>query len=243
MCLPIVAKQGISSLKTTHFIGHLGRDIAGILTFAFFFISLSYISLTNAVVLRSTTPFWIPLILLAWRGDRISKGLWTAIFIGFIGIIFIVKPTTGDYFNIGSLYALLSGFLMGIAALTIRRLSATEPASRTLFYYCLIASLTSLPFVSAKWNELSLHTWLLLIGIGILMYLLQYTLILAFRYAKASVLAPMSYTAIVFSGMLDWFLWNKIPDRYEWLGVALVVSSGIATIILERKNEQKRGMS
>ena len=132
---------------------------------------------------------------------------------------------------------------MGIAALTIRRLSATEPASRTLFYYCLIASLTSLPFVSAKWNELSLHTWLLLIGIGILMYLLQYTLILAFRYAKASVLAPMSYTAIVFSGMLDWFLWNKIPDRYEWLGVALVVSSGIATIILERKNEQKRGMS
>lgn len=238
LCLPGVLRDGIISLKTERFLGHLARDIAGILTFGLFFLSLSTISLTNAIVLRSTTPFWVPLMLLAWRGDRISKGLWIAITVGFIGVIFIVRPTATGYFNIGTLYALASGFVMAISALTIRRLSASEPAQRTLFYYCLLGSLTSLPFAFAHWTAINTITWVLLISIGILMYIIQYTLIAAFRYAKASVLAPMSYIAIVFSGILDWLIWNKIPGIYSAIGIILVVLSGMITIFLERKKER-----
>ncbi len=238
LCLPCVFQKGITSLKTERFMGHLFRDLVGIATFGLFFLSLLYISLTNSVVLRSTTPFWIPLILFAWRGDKISKNLWLSIAIGFIGVIFIIKPTAQGYFNIGTLYALASGFFMGISALTIRRLSATEPAYRTLFYYCLIATLVSLPFALTHWVYFSPSVWLLLISIGILMYIIQYTLIVAFRFAKTSVLAPISYTAIVFSGVFDWILWNKIPDSYEFIGIILVVASGIMTIVFERKKER-----
>jgi drug/metabolite transporter (DMT)-like permease len=239
LCLPITFKNGLSSVKTKNIRGHVFRDISGIITFGLFFLSLLYISLTNAIVLRSTTPFWIPLILFVWRGDRISKALWISIFIGFIGVILIIKPAISGYLNLGTLYALLSGFFMGISALAIRRLSASEPAQRTLFYYCLIATIVSAPFALSDWQSMSKVIWLLLIAIGILMYIVQYTLIKAFQFAKASVLAPMSYSAIVFSGLFDWGIWGKTPDLYEYIGIFIIILSGIVTIILERKNESR----
>lgn len=237
LCLPSVLHSGTKTLKTNKFLGHLIRDVAGILTFGLFFLALSSISLTNAIVLRSTTPFWIPLILFFWHGDRISMKLWVAIFIGFIGVIFIVRPAAGGYVNLGTVYALASGFFMGVAALSIRRLSASEPAQRTLFYYCLLGAIFSFPFASIKSIGIDLSVWIILISIGILMYLIQYTLIVAFRYAKASVLAPISYTAILFSGILDWMIWNKMPNYLDLIGVCLVVTSGILSIWFERKKE------
>lgn len=237
LCLPGVYVNGISSLKTEKFKNHLLRDLAGVLTFGFFFLALHYTSIVNAVVLRSTTPFWIPLILFVWRGDKIRLSLWAAIVIGFVGIVLIIKPTSG-YLNLGTLYALLSGFIMAISALTIRRMSATEPAQRTMFYYGLIATIVTLPFAFLHWQPLSWQTWSLLIAIGILMYVLQYTLIIAFRYAKTSRLAPMSYAAIVFSGILDWIIWHKTPDLLEYMGIALVFGAGILSIMIERKYEK-----
>ena len=238
LCVPGILKNGISSLKTNKFKAHLLRDLTGILTFGLYFLALTFISLVNASVLRSTTPFWLPLILFLWRGDRISKMLWASIILGFLGIGLVIKPTAHGYLNIGSLLALGSGFFMAISALTIRRLSATEPAQRTLFYYCLIATITSLPFALTHWVHLSGHTVLLLILIGILMYVTQYTLILAYRSAKASVLSPISYSVIVFAGILEWIIWNKTPDLLGYLGITLVILAGIATIIFERKNEK-----
>lgn len=238
LTLPNVFIEGIGSLKTTQFRAHFIRDIAGILTFTFFFLSLATISIVNAIVLRSTTPFWIPLILFFWRGDRIRLSLWAAIAVGFIGIILIVKPGASGYLNIGTIFALLSGFVMAISALTIRRMSASEPAQRTLFYYGLIATVVSLPFAFLHRTSMSWQVWVLLISIGVLMYIVQYTLIIAFRYAKASRLAPMSYTAIVFSGLLDWFIWHKAPDLLEYLGIILVIGAGIISILIERKYEK-----
>lgn len=238
LCLPHLFIQGISSLKTSRFPGHLFRDLVGVTTFGLYFLSLSYTSLTKAVVLRSTTPFWIPIILFLWRRDRIPFKLWIVIFLGFLGVLLIVKPSGADSSKLGFLFAIGSGFFMALAALAIRRLSATEPPQRTMFYYFLIASLTSLPFALFHWEPYSWSTWLLLIAIGILMYIVQYTLILAFQYAKASRLAPMSYTAIVFSALLDWWLKNQFPDLLTICGILLVVGLGILGIIFERQNEK-----
>jgi len=235
LCVPLALKQGLANLKTQKFPAHVLRDLAGVVTFGLFFLSLAYISLTNSIVLRSTTPFWIPLILLVWRRDRVSMVLWISIIIGFIGVVFIVQPGTHGYFNLGSLLALASGFVMGISALTIRRLGKTEPPQRTLFYYFLIATIVSIPFAIYSWSPLNLHAWILLIIIGILMYVIQYTLIIAFSYAKASKLSPISYSAIVFSGLLDWLVWHQVPNLYGYIGIVLVIAAGMVTIFFEKQ--------
>jgi drug/metabolite transporter (DMT)-like permease len=235
--LPFVLVKGVSILKTSRLSAHLFRDIVGVATFGLFFLSLASISLTNAVVLRSTTPFWIPIILLLWRQEPIPWPLWIAIIIGFLGVLLVVNPSSSGYFSLGTLYALGSGLLMALAALSIRRLSATEPPERTLFYYCLIATVISLPFALSQWELFEPSVWALLIGIGILMFIIQWTLIIAFQYAKASRLAPISYTAIAFSAFFDWLLWHKTPGLSSGIGILVIMGSGIAAILLEKKTE------
>lgn len=236
-CLPLVFVKGSASLKTSRFSGHFFRAIVGIITFGLFFLSLSSISMTNAVVLRSTTPFWIPIILLLWRRQSVPWRLWITIVIGFLGVILVVNPSGTGYFSIGTWYALGSGVFVALAALAIRRLSSSEPPHRTLFYYALIATLVTFPFASFQWRLFESFSWLLLMGIGVLMFIIQWTLIKAFQYAKASRLAPMSYTAIVFSALFDWLIWNKIPGALNVVGILVIVGSGTIALLLEKKHE------
>jgi len=239
LTLPKIFRKGMATLKTDFYHAHLLRDISGIFTFSAFFFSLSFISLTNAIVLRSTTPFWIPIILLIWQRKHIAKQLWIPILGGFIGITLVVKPSLNGYFNIGTLLALASGFFIAISTITIRELSSTEPTERTLFYYCLCATLVTLPFLNINAMTWDFNTWSLLIGIGVLMYLIENTFILALRYEKASALAPVSYSAIIFSAIFDWLIWGKNFDKYDLLGAFFIVTAGIMSVQLERRNEEK----
>lgn len=218
---------------------HLIRISSGVITFALFFISLNYTSLVNSIVLRSTTPFFIPLILLAWKGQRVAKELWFAIVVGFIGVVCIIKPSVSNL-NFGSLIALGSGFVMAIAALSVRRLSRTEPPQRTLFYYFLFPTLVLLPFFLDNMSVIqSFSTVALLLGIGFCMFIVQYGLVLAFAYGKTSTLAPIAYTAILFSGLFDWFIWHIVPDAISCLGIALIILAALVILWQQKKQEKQ----
>lgn len=235
LSLPKILRKGVRCLRTDFYHVHLLRDISGVFTFTAFFFALSFISLTNAIVLRSTTPFWIPIILFIWQRKHITKQLWLAIFAGFIGITLMVKPDLNGYFNIGSLLALASGFFIAISTLIIRELSSTEPTERSLFYYCLFATIVSFPFVNHGWMQWDAATWSLLISVGVLMYLIENTFIVALSYEKASTLAPISYSAIIFSAIFDWLIWGKNFDRYDCLGAIFIVSAGLLSVRNERR--------
>lgn len=237
LSLPFIWQRGWTILKTKQYPGHLLRDVSGIATFSLFFLSLSYISLTQAIVLRSTAPFWIPLVLLIWRKEMISKSIWIAVMMGFSGIILIIKPSINGYFSIGSLFALGAGFFIAISTLTLRELAATEPTRRTLFYYCLFASLISLPFLDVNMppGKLTLYA---LISIGVLMFVIESALITALTYEKASSLAPVSYSAILFSCLFDWLFFNKTLTLLDLCGAFLIISAGILTIRAQRKKER-----
>lgn len=235
-CFPILFQHPLSYLKTPVFLKHLVRDIIGVGTFVFFFWALTYIPLTNAIVLRSTTPFWIPLILWVRYKEKISKKLWINICLGFLGVIFLIKPHVHDYASLGSLLALMAGLTLAISIFVIRWVANIEPADRTLFYYFLFATLMSAPFSAPhKWGALTAHTWLLLLGVGVLMYLMQHGFIIAFRYAKASTLAPVSYTAILFSGILEWLIFGQLPDTLAFIGILLIAYAGIVTSVMEKE--------
>lgn len=217
---------------------HIIRIVAGILSFGLFIFSLKNISLVNSIVLRSTTPFFIPLILLCWKRQKIDLFIWSAIILGFIGILLIIKPSF-HYFNMGMLYALLSGFFMAIAALGIRRLSRTETSVRVLLYYFGAATIIFLPFFVYHISEInSLKIVLILFAISVCMFVLQYGLMLAFSYHKTSTLAPLAYTAIAFSGLYDWFIWHQIPDVAGFGGIVLVIIAAVLILWQQRKKEK-----
>lgn len=236
--LPWFAKKGFSRLKTKRIGLHLTRDVTGLFAFFALFFSIKMIPLTNAMLLNNTAPLWIPFVIYTWLRIRIKKYLWWGMVIGFLGIIFILKPG-GDAFQVGSFLGLASGVLLGIALVALRRLAVTEPADRILFIYCLFSTFITAPFAISDWTSFSPINWLFMLGTGISLMFAQLLISHSFSHGKASILAPIAYTAVLFSGILEWLIWDRIPGLLSIMGMILVIIGGILSIYFEKQNAKK----
>lgn len=150
----------------------------------------------------------------------------------------ILKPSA-NFFNSASLIGLASGIFLAIALVSIRRLKATEPTHRILFFYFLFGTLITLPFVILHWVPLITKDIWLLLAVGICMYLGQVLITYSYQHAKASTLSPISYSTILFAGILGFILWGTVPDYISGLGMLLVITGGILSVILEQRSLHK----
>ena len=88
-----------------------------------------------------------------------------------------------------------------------------------------------------NWQTMHVHELFLLCSVGLFLFSQQFFLVQALRYINAGLLSPMSYFTIVFAGIFGWLLWSETPDRRTFLGVALVLFSGVLTVLTGRKQE------
>ena len=219
-------------LKTKVFPTHIVRALAGLLNMYCFFYSIRYILLTDAMLLNNTMPLFLPLILWVWQGEKISKILIPGIVIGFLGVLFILRPGV-SILQPASLAALASGLFMSISMAGIRELGKFEPIYRILFYYFAISTLLSaIPLIWA-WENQTLILWLILLGVGVFAAIYQYFLTLGYQYAPASKISPLIYFAVVLSGIFDWMFWQNIPDMFSYIGVVLVLIGAIWCVKIE----------
>lgn len=232
LVLPQFIHLGKDQLKPKQMHAHLIRDVFGVLTFFTLFLSIKSIPLVDGVLLQNTAPLWVPFVAMIWVRKKIPHSVWLGATVGFIGVILVLKPGT-EMIKTGVLMGIASGILLGISLVAIRRLSYSEPTARILFYYFTFGVVVTTPFLIFYWVPLTTKEWLLLIAIGIFMYLAQFFITYAFQHAKASTLAPISYTAVLWAGILGWLIWGHIPDWTSIFGMLLIIIGGIYTIVME----------
>lgn len=234
--LPSALHKG---LRTQHPYLHLIRDVFGFASYFLFVLSVKYIPLANAVLLSNSAPLWIPFIIWIWFKKKVPFYLWGSIILGFVGLLFILKPDL-KIFDVASLLALVSGILIGVAMVAIGRLTYTEPAPRVLFYYFLLGLIISLPgFIKDFSAAFHLPVLYFLICAALLFYLVQFFITRGFRYGKTSTLSPLAYTVVLFSAILDRLFWHKVPDFWSLIGMVLVIAGGVISVYLEKKYEGK----
>ncbi|MDX1883332.1 EamA family transporter [Mycolicibacterium sp. 120270] len=134
--------------------------------------------------------------------------------------------------------ALGGAFCLAIAFMSVRWLGATEPSSRILFYYFLLSSVLCTPFAIADWRPFGIRGSLYLVAIALTLMVSQVLIVLAYRYASAVKVGPFVYTVIVFTALIDWFLWNHAPTLLVVLGMVLVIGGGVIAI---RKRPEPAG--
>ena len=142
--LPWLVRQGRHALDTDDLRGHLVRGLAGVSAVACYFYAIARLRLADAVLLNQSMPLFIPLVERAWLGERIPPRLWGVLVLGFAGLLLILRPGTG-VFEPAALVGLASAVLASIAQVGIRRLTRTEPVTRIVFYFGLVASVVALP--------------------------------------------------------------------------------------------------
>jgi drug/metabolite transporter (DMT)-like permease len=229
--LPWALRDGIGQLKTKHLLLHAVRGLGGVLSQVLMFIAILKMPLMNTVLLSNSAPLFIPLVAWVWLREKIGASTALSLGIGFVGILLILKPGASLLRNPAALVATAAAVCSAVALVTVNRLSSTEPTYRILFYYFLIASLLTAPFLPFGWRSPTAAHWLILLGIGVCQAASQLLIIFAYRYARPGRIAPFNYSVVVFSGLIGWIVWHNRPDALALVGVVLVTAGGVLTTL------------
>lgn len=207
---------------------HLLRSAAGLGAMYCFFYAIAQLRLSEAFLLFSTSPLFIPLIAYMWMREQVTYSARGAIIAGFIGIVLILKPGFG-IFRPAMLVALAGGGLAALAMVTIRRMSFSEPAIRIVFYFTIFSTVISAGPLFWSWRSPLPGIWWLLILIGLLAAVGQFFLTKGYSMAPAAQVGPLTYGNVVFATINGWIFWGETMGLLTWAGAFLVCMAGIIT--------------
>jgi drug/metabolite transporter (DMT)-like permease len=219
---PWILKGGRDALRTGDMKGHLVRGLSGVAAVACYFYAIAHLPLADAVLLNQSIPLFVPLVERVWLGEQIPPKLWGVLLIGFAGLLLILRPGFGVFRPV-ALVGLSSAAFASIAQVGIRRLTRTEPVTRIVFYFGLIASIAAAPPAALTWRTPTPETWAVLLFMCVLATVGQLTLTRAYVYAPAARIGPFLYAGPVFAGLLDWLIWGRLPDLLFVAGAILVM--------------------
>ncbi len=226
------------AIATQHWRNHLWRGISGSVALALFFYCITVLPLATAITLNYTAPLFLTILTMLVFKDRFHLPLTIAIGLGFCGVVLLLHPTLERDQLLPGLLGLISGFLAGIAYLNVRQLGMIgEPATRVVFYFSLMASVGSGAWMLFDTvHPITAQGWTILLGLGGSATLAQLAMTRAYRVGKTLVVGSLAYSTIVFASLFGMLLWDEVLPLSSWLGMALIIASGMLSLRLSPKH-------
>jgi drug/metabolite transporter (DMT)-like permease len=199
------------------------------------FAALRYLQLDEAIALIFSTPFFVAALSGPILGEWVHWRRWTAIAVGFAGVLVVTRPGAGS-FHPAALLSLSAALCYALYSVSTRILARTDSNETTLFYSNLVGFLTLMPVVPFVWTTPGDPLVIaLMVATGAIGSFGHYLLIAAHRLAPAAVLSPFIYTEIVLVTALGFLVFGDVPNRFTLTGAAIVVASGLYLLHRERK--------
>jgi drug/metabolite transporter (DMT)-like permease len=218
------------SLKTKHFGMHMLRATTSTASMYSLYYALRYIPLVDANLLFLTYPLFALLLTAFFFKEKTRMLSWTAMMIGFVGIILVLKPGCG-VFHPAALIALLSGIFAAASILGIHKLSQFEHPYTIMFYYTTMALIVSASLMFFGWHTPTGKVWWWLLGVGVAGALYQEFLTRALSWAPARIPSSLMYLSVIFSSIFGLLIWNQMPNYLSWVGIALVCLGNVLVIV------------
>jgi drug/metabolite transporter (DMT)-like permease len=198
-----------------------------------FTLGLPYLPIADATAIYFISPIVITALAIPLLGEKVGWRRWTAALVGLVGVLVVIRPGTGA-FNAAALLPLLGATSWAGAAIATRMMSGTDRPTTTLAYSAavgLIVLTILVPFywVTPSWPELGLA-----LAMGSLSTAGHGMVVVAYRHASASMVAPFSYVQLIWSGALGFIIFGSTPDRYTIAGAVIIAASGLYTAYRER---------
>jgi drug/metabolite transporter (DMT)-like permease len=211
----------------------LMRGVALLASSLFFISGLRFLPIAEASATGFVAPLFVTALSIVFLGERVGVRRWLATGVGLIGVLIIVRPGTGA-FHPAAFFPIVSALAWASTLIMTRMMSGREHAVTTMTYsaiagVCILSALVPFVWVAPSWHDI-----LFGIFIGIASTAGQWIVVLAFRYADASVLAPFSYTQLLWVSMLGFLIFGEVPDIWTVTGAIFIVASGLYTAHRER---------
>ena len=234
---PIFIRHGLTPLKTKRFKMHAGRGSIQAFGMMAFFYGVTLIPFAEVTALSFSGPLFATVIALVFLGERMRIRRMTALVLGFIGMVMVVRPGFAEV-NLGTWLILGSSITWGISIAFIKILSKTE-SSATLVTY---QGLFLLPFTCVAaltvWQWPTVGQLLVMALIGILGTLGHLSFAQSFKHADSTALLPLDFTRLIWASLIGYLAWGEIPDAWAWAGGTVIFAS--ATYIAFRESQVAR---
>lgn len=198
-----------------------------------FIAGLGQLPIAVAAAISFVAPAFITALSVPFLGEQVGIRRWTATLVGLLGVLIVIRPG-GGAIQAAALFPLASAACWAVAIIVTRKIGTSDRSETTLLWSAavgllILTVLLPFDFVVPTGRE---------IGLGILLGIAassgQYLLILAYRNAAASLLAPFSYIQLLSSAGMGYLVFGSIPDATAFFGAAIIIASGLYTIRRER---------
>jgi drug/metabolite transporter (DMT)-like permease len=236
--LPLAARPGLWRARSPKLQLLRGLGVAG--SAVFFTTALTLLPMAEATAINFVSPAFVTILSICFLGERVGWRRWSAIAVGMAGMLIIVRPGA-EAFQPAALLPVISSFSWACAVIVTRRMGATEAPATTLMWTAgtgLVVATLLLPFLGSQIPDA--REILLGLLLGAISFAPQWLVVLAYRAAPASVLAPFSYSQIVFSGLLGLFVFGAWPDQWTLIGAAVIAASGLYSAHRETLRARER---
>ena len=218
---------GIALLRTRRPQEMIGRSFVFFASNCVFIAALPYIQLATASAIMFTTPLVVVALSVPLLKERVGPWRSAAVVVGFCGALVIIRPGT-DVFQPAALLMFLSAVCFAGYQLWTRRLARYERPETLIIYTALAGAIVMslmAPFTSRPPDDIV--DTLKFAGVGLIGGAAQYFIICALQRAPASVVSPIGYAELIAAAAFGYVIFDDLPDRYTWLGAALIVSAGL----------------
>ena len=199
------------------------------------FLAVRFLPVTVTGSIQFTTPLIVCMLSIPLLGEQVGWRRWSAIAVGFIGVLVVIRPGASD-FNPAVLISLAGSTAGGFYTILVRRLAGTDSAATQQFYSSSLAVCCMLPFAFGGWiwpdDD---FTWLIFCIIGVAGMIGHMLSTSAARFAPASVLAPFSYVMLIWTVLVDLIWFGNWPRPTTWAGSAIIVATGLYVWHRERR--------
>lgn len=227
--------EGLHVLKTSNLRSHALRSLSGTASMFCWFTALTLIPLADFTAISFTAPLFLTVLVMVFLGERIHGYRWSALGIGFAGVLIMVGPqlTLGSSF--GVLVALGAAVFSAIAVTFLRSMSGSggEHAITITFYFSVTNMICAAFTALAGWPMPTGEQWLFIGLAGLFGVLGQLLMTYSYRYAEASTVAPLDYANLLLAVIYGYYFFGELPHLSTWIGAPLVIAAGV--IILWRE--------
>ena len=209
------------------------RGVALLGSSLFFISGLRFLPIAEASATGFVAPLFVTALSIVFLSEKVGVRRWLATAVGLMGVLIILRPGTSA-FHAAAFFPLVSALAWACTLIMTRMMSGREHVLTTMTWssiagLCLLSALVPFVWVTPTWHDIAFGVF-----IGVASTAGQWIVVLAFRYADASVLAPFSYTQLLWVSILGFIVFGEVPDIWTVTGAVFIVGSGLYTAHRER---------
>lgn len=229
----------LALLRTRRLAAHGRRAVTGTVGMMFTYGAVLLLPLAEATTLGFTAPIFAVLIALVLFAEKIGPYRWSAIVIGFTGVLVVMGPglESGDgaVTVAGVIVGLIAPLMVALISFQVQDLNTTESAWSIVFWFTALSApvlALALPFVLGPHDSV---TWGIILAMALCGALAQVLLTLSLRFGSAAVILLMDYTALLWASFYGFFIFERAAPTSLWLGAPLIVAAGLIIAYRERE--------